>query len=418
MISLTGATWSLVEIPYEDLTTTPAAISELGWVQRGVARLEPGPLGWRLQIGPYVGRLVLPGYAVVDVEDLVPGTVEALLPYASTGIRTHLEPSPSGPPKMPPWASLLGQFALELRAYVQEGLDRRYVERHRNTPYPRGRIDLKRSIIRNRARGRSDLLACAYREITDDTALNQALLLAARSTERALRSTAFSDALRATRVALQPMAGVQYAPAVDVRAARSLALATGRRRVQLLVELAEVIIGGVSAPSGSETSDQPVSVWINVESLFEQAVRHVLAELLTSDLVRAGRGDGTLLLSGGETLEADPDVVIEHDSGSVILDAKYRRHGADVSRDEMYQLMAHSDAYRARIAALVVPRLSDADEDRLLGFDSRGCRYEVVVVDANDRDSFRSRLAAWLDHAGLPAMLATPPPATSMPAFA
>ena len=111
------------------------------------------------------------------------------------------------------------------------------------------------------------------------------------------------------------------------------------------------------------------------------------------DPVRFGGDDEVPLLRGGEGLGAAPDIVVETDERRILCDAKYRRHGSRVGRDELYQVMAHADAYDADEAALIVPRLDNHDSDRFLGRDSRGCAYRVVVVEANDSERMSRRLA-------------------------
>jgi 5-methylcytosine-specific restriction endonuclease McrBC regulatory subunit McrC len=190
----------------------------------------------------------------------------------------------------------------------------------------------------------------------------------------------------------------------DIRSARADLGPYATEELVGLLDLAELIVKGVSAlPEDAFDREQPASVWINVEAIFEQAVRKLVAELLSSP-VHAGRGDSVQLLRDGESLEADPDIVIHHAEGTVIIDAKYRRHGTDVSRPELYQLMAHALAYEARHAALVTPRIRATDTDRFLGIDSRDCIYDVVAVDTHSADLLRTQLEAWLVHCGATAV--------------
>jgi hypothetical protein len=226
------------------------------------------------------------------------------------------------------------------------------------------------------------------------------LVAAAARAERILAGAPASSGLRKLRRSLTAFTAVPLEMAPDIGRARAELGPYANAEMIGLLELAELIIKGVSAlPETEADRDQPASVWINVDAIFEQAVRKVVTALLHVP-VRAGHGDGTKLLHGGEDMDANPDVVIEAPSGIVIADAKYRRHGADVNRDELYQLMAHSAAYDARRAALVTPKIRATDTDRFLGKDLRGCLFEVVVVEASSQELFRSQLQTWLARCG------------------
>ena len=96
-------------------------------------------------------------------------------------------------------------------------------------------------------------------------------------------------------------------------------------------------------------------------------------------------------------MDADPDVVVDGDTGTVILDAKYRRLGFETDRAQLYQLIAHATAYRARAAALVSPATNSSDSQiSPLGRDSAGRGYFALHVDAASPERMRSVLKSWL----------------------
>lgn len=402
MIRLETTTWGELEIFYEDLALEPADVVDAGWLLAGVARPLWGRHSVTVSTGPYAGRLLVPGRCVIDIDELVSGTVEALLPLAYSGIRHSEEPGLAGMAALPPWAALLNRYGELLYDYVSGGIDRRYLPRRWETTLPRGRIDLARTVGLHRARGRPDVLSCLVRELTEDTVFHRLLVSAAVRADRILGiASPPPGGLRALRRSLAAFTGVPFETSPDIRLARAELGHQADEHLVGLLDLAELIVKGVSALPESEVDrEQPASVWINVESIFEQAVRRQVAELAAAP-VRAGRGDGVELLHDGEPLAADPDVVVEDPGGVVIADAKYRRHGADVGRSELYQLMAHSTAYEARRAALVTPRMAASDNDRFLGTDSSGCGYDVVVVDANSPNALRAQLREWLVRSGV-----------------
>jgi 5-methylcytosine-specific restriction endonuclease McrBC regulatory subunit McrC len=239
------------------------------------------------------------------------------------------------------------------------------------------------------------------RYLTDDNPINQLLLNAALRAEAVLTVGGHAHALRSLREAISGLRGATWSFAPDIAAARrELGLRRDEATV-LLIDLAEMIVSGVGLVAEEvDLGDQPVSVWLNVERIFEHAVLRLIRELSTGN-VRSDHGDGMKLLVGGDDLDADPDIVVETPELTAILDAKYRRHGSDVSRDEIYQLISHANAYSADIAALVTPRLSPTDSRRYLGHDPQGRRFDVISVDAANQANVVDVLTDWLHENGL-----------------
>ena len=226
------------------------------------------------------------------------------------------------------------------------------------------------------------------------------LLSAALRAEAALNSDGHELALRRLRQAIAGLRGVSWSLAPDIPAARRDLTSRRDDAIVFLVDLAEMIVSSVGLlAEDTGLGDQPVSVWLNVEHIFERAVLRLVREL-SSGHVRSGVGDGVKLLSRGEDLDADPDIVVVHPVGTAILDAKYRRHGSAASRGEIYQLIAHANAYSAAFAALVTPRLSPGDSNRYLGDDPRGRRFDVLTVDATRPTDIVETLTDWLSENG------------------
>ncbi len=403
MIRLETTTWGSLEIFHEDLLLTPADIVDTSWRHAEVARAEWGRHSVVITTGPYVGRLLIPGRCVIDVLELVPGTVETLLPLAYSGVRQAEEVGAAGIARLPAWITLLERYGELLYQYVRVGIDRRYLARRWETSIPRGRIDIGRTSRLHRARDRPHVLSCVVRELTEDTNFHRLLVSAAVRADRLLGVGQATPALGALRRSLLAFSGIPFEPSPDMFRARAELGPHADDAMLGLLELAELIVRGVSAlPEDAVDREQPASVWINVDAIFEQALRKLVAERISLP-VRSGRGDGVPLLRTGEPLAADPDIVVDYPQGPAILDAKYRRHGTEIARPELYQLMAHAIAYGARRAALITPRLTETDRDRFLGVDTNGCHYDVIAVDADSASALRRQLDAWLLRAGISA---------------
>lgn len=384
--------------PREDLSILP-------WVQAGIGSLLPTRLGMELRIGPYVGRLVIPERVIVEIAEPFPGTVATCLDLTTSGRRAAEQDSPPGRVNASPWSAVATIYQKALSAYVTGGIERRYIPAEIVTSRPRGKIDIPLTATRLLSRGRSDQVICVPRVLTDDTPLNRAVSAAAVRAEQILLREDSSDSLRAVRSATMALSGVRRDIAPDFTSAWG-DVDLRRKDHQKLLSLAEMLVQGVPALPPSERQDpaHPMTAWLNVERLFEDAVRTVAQQAVGSlGTVRAGRGDGVKLL--GRRLDdpvtasksADPDIVVRHQHGVLLMDAKYRRHEKLFTDSELYQLMAHAAAYKATAAALVAPvRPGRGTTQQWIGRDNNGTAYYVVLVDPTSTKLMHEPVADWL----------------------
>jgi hypothetical protein len=381
-------------------------LTQLPWVGAGVARLAETRLGIEIRFGPYVGRLVIPDRATIDIEEPYPGTVSTCLAITTAGRRAGDQTSPPSRTIVSPWSAIALRFQEALSSYVLHGIERRYIPTMVTTSRPRGRIDIGLTATRLRSRGRKDQVICIPRTLTDDTPLNRVISAAAVRAEELLIRENVTDALREVRLASMSLSGVRKDVVPDFATARRL-LDTRNTEHYRLLGLAELLIRGVPAlpPGERQDPDHPMTAWINVELLFEQAVRAV-ARTVVADrgTVRVGRGDGVTLfqhLPQDPTAlrkSADPDVVIRHNKGILLLDAKYRRHDEDFTESELYQLIAHAGAYQAIAAALVIPsRDKEYLSGQWIGRDRNGVAYYTVAVDPTSMHGMYDPLANWIE---------------------
>jgi hypothetical protein len=380
---------------------------DLPWIEQKIARLTETRLGIELQIGPYVGRLVVPDKLIIDVREPYPGTVEACLELSRSGRRAASQGSPPGAIHVQPWSALAETFTRSLATYVMAGIERQYLPHLITTSRPRGHVESGLTAQRLIARGYQDKIICRPRVLSDDTPLNRALAAGAVRAEQILVRHGSSACLRTLRSVVPALSGVRRDVAPDVRAAhRHVALLRDDHRQ--LVSLAQLLVEGVPGLPPSERLDEmfPMSAWLNVERMFEEAIFAVTREVVgRQGRVHVGRGDGTMLFAGQLANDpepvaksADPDIVVRLGGKTILLDAKYRRHAAEFTEDELYQLMSHAGAYGAAAAGLIAPvRLGSTPEERWLGRDRYGTAYYILSVDpANPAQIFRA-LRAWLD---------------------
>lgn len=385
----------------------PNDVAALPWAEAGIARLVPTRLGVELRVGPYVGRLVIPGKAVIDIEEPYPGTVAACLDLSRTGKRAGDQPSPPTRTLVAPWAALAEGFVQELSEYVMHGIERRYSDDAVRTSRPRGRIEVTMTAKQLRGRGRTNQIICRPRDLTDDTPFNRVVVAAVARAEQVLLRERQDQLLRKLRTVAQALAGVRRDLLPDFWAAR-LSASQARTDHARLLSLSELLVRGIPAMPRYERTDitYPMSAWLNVERIFEEAIRTVTEDIVGSrGSVRKGQGDGVKIFErgiagDGEALmkSADPDVVIRYSDRVLLMDAKYRRHEADFTDSELYQLIAHAGAYGAAAAALVAPcHPGQSSEIRWLGSDKNGTVYYLVILDPASPVGIYEGIKSWLD---------------------
>lgn len=404
--------------PYHSLDFTLAEIGmatdellSLPWMKAGVARASRSRLGVLLRFGAFVGRVTIPNAFLIELQELVPGTVATLAPLTAAGRRWTWSRAQEGPATVPPWVALAQRYAAALGLLLTAGVPKDYVPVRLESRRPRGAINIRRTLA-IRAKGHPDVVASNVRLLTEDIPTNRVALAAAVRAEVLLKDR--PDELRSLRTAIRALEGATLEVAPDIRNARQRAEPS---YVELL-ELAALLIAGVSTmPVGETEAEQPVDVWFDAATIFEAGMRHLVERIMGPANVRAGLGDGVQLfdrpeVGHGEDWPANPDIVVKGSSGTLVLDAKYRRHGATESRPEIYQLIAHAAAYDAKSAALVVPRLFTGDASRHLGTDRAGRRYDVIVVDVLEPATAQEELGRWLVERGA---LALPRHSSSIP---
>lgn len=383
-----------VQLTEQELSLDLDSARELPWAQAGVATLRSTRLGVELEIGPYAGQLVM-GETVISVAELVPGTVAACLEISSSGRRMGEQMSPTGV-VVSPDIELGRRFAEALDDFLTIGFRKQYQEVRLSTSRPHGRILVGATVKGPWARGNRRAVAVATRPLTEDTPVNRYLLAAGLRAQHLLATD----------------------PATLIRLRESLLVLSGSRLEanpplpQLVRDvdpasvralyLARTIFEGVPAvPSESEPADRPVSAWVNVERVFEEAMLSICSRAQPGR-VKHGATMEVLLFTNRSGEEpaiqkfAEPDIVIRANNKTLVLDAKYRRSGESPADSELYQLISHAGAFGATSAALIAPALHSPPATRRLGRVRDGCSIDVLSVDPRDTLGTEARLASWI----------------------
>lgn len=383
-----------VQLTRHEAGAEPDELMAEAWARAGVAKVIPNRFGAELRFGAFVGTLELPSGLRLSIDELVPGTAEACIRIATPGVRQT--EGTGGAVVVPAQEMLALRYVDVLERVLSRGARKEYRERTETSSRPRGKLLMTETVRGPWARGAQHRVVSRWRELTEDTALNRHLLSALVRADRVLSRASDRTRARSMMVSLGG-AQLEYRPAKP-GAAPGLEAAA--------VELAEVLIAGVPLSVESAGQCLGTNYWINVEQLFEDAVRVMVADLALEARVTSGDELAVSLLGARATDPhpqkrfAHPDVVIKDALATRLIDAKYRRSGENPGEEEIYQLMAHADAFGASAAALVCVSMSGRSDVRFLGRMRSGCSVHVVAVDPRDEGQMREMIWRWLSTTG------------------
>jgi 5-methylcytosine-specific restriction endonuclease McrBC regulatory subunit McrC len=382
------------EVPRElwrRMSATPA-FWEL--VEKRIVSVEHvGATRVRLAGACYVGRATVAEALIIEVHEKLEGALAALLMHATNAsFRVEALPAPSS--ELGPLIGLLAQQYVEaLRRYVSRGREFVYRRQKSMGSLVGGRMDVT-GTIRLRARGLGHLVQFEKYVVAHNTPFNRVALAALREVDRLSRIVPLDAKLLTGARSLAILfsdcrdAGILFGARSElVRLATDQAEAELNRGRRDLLALAALLLSHESFEDSARSGRGSPRAWfLNLENLFESAVRNVLASAAQSEVrVESGRSAPQPVFPTGPTraYRANPDLVIRHDgSGAVVGDVKYKSLEGRPEESDLYQLIVHATAFQADEAFLVYP--GDAYTCTELGTSSAGPRVRVFTVSLRD----------------------------------
>jgi hypothetical protein len=316
-----------------------------------------------LRAGANVGQAVIQGVATIIIRPKVFGALEAMLDWSVPSDVRVTSASSLVSPDSPVLEIFAARFLAAIAAYLTQGRLRRYSTLAAVGAVPRGKLDVKKTISLE-GRGRVGVVAFKVRRLTSDLAINQFLALGLLAVDEYVRSTGASPRLQFrarsysalfedTSWQLHRRRPLQFthklfhealsqAPTMDAKAA-------------VLYSRALIHSLGAWPTESSAAVTVPNSFFLSLESLFEESVRNVVA----AD--RPGTVMGSVLreplfASRAEAYVVDPDIVIPHCGGCIVMDTKYKDlQGGLPGHSDVYQILAHARALSSPAALLIYP---------------------------------------------------------------
>lgn len=285
-------------------------------------------------------------------------------------------------------------FARDLVAALRPGVDRTYIARNDDTPFLRGRLDLRRQYAL--LAGRADRLSCSFDELVPDTPLNRILRAAADLLFRHTRSIQTRHLLSESLVLLDGVSVLSPGPMPVVHLNRM------NLRFRSLHERATLFLRSIfqSASSGAH---EGIALLMRMNTLFESW----LGEILRKALGRTG-WSVRLQAQGGvrHALRRDdrnlfamyPDILLERGGRHIVLDMKWKRlspiehdQRRNISQADIYQMLAYRQAWNAAAVFLIYPgEGKECTVDRLC---IHGAERSLFVIEVPTREPRRAASA-------------------------
>ena len=332
---------------------------------------------WEIRGHKYVGQARSSDVELQIVEKQ-PGSLLSLI-KAATGAELRIEAvdSPEGVFDVVS-KRLMGVFADAAGRYIAERRVPRYAYRDAASPALSGSLDMA-STIRLHATGRRTLFAYKQGFVVRDEPLDRLVLAGLCELDRAgpvlgLDAQTLYDA-RWFAGALEAVRDERFisTPTPDFLAiadALEQDQTTSDEDVDLARLAAVALLHQGFDPGQTGAGAVPRAWFVDLERLFEQAVRRTLGELLEDDDVDRGEQYERRMFSGLDTSRTNPDVVVHRDGRTRFVgDVKYKNLGegapgggdasdeqtGKASRSDLYQLLVHTASLQAERAFLVYP---------------------------------------------------------------
>ena len=357
----------------------------------------------------YVGRAIVSDLEV-RVEEKAVGTVLALA-RAATGAELRVQKADSPATDFDLVSQhLMREFVSAAGAYVANRRSPRYEYRPAGGPVLAGSVDLPRTLILNMS-GKVGQFAYTEGRVVRDEPLDRVVLAGLHELDRAAPALQLGREIvydaRWLAGALDEVRDAtffattrdQFLDAAD-RVERDLD--TSNQDADLARLAAVTLLHRGFEPDLPAQGVVPRAWFIDLEALFEQAVRETMRTLLGQYQVDRGQAFHRWMFTGGtDTSKTNPDVVVHQ--GSIALgvgDVKYKTlkvalgEQADEEdpmlsskkkegRPDLYQALIHAASLAAPLAFLVY--VSDDDYvSRYLGESATGCQTWTVQVRATE----------------------------------
>lgn len=333
--------------------------------KEGVLEVAYLPMGRiRLNGTCYVGHAIC-GDILLECREKIDGALMALLPHTSHKAfriaHAHAASSDLGELVV----LLVAQFLDAVTRYVSTGRLFSYTTTKAVGSLVGGRLNITKS-LQLRARGLGHMLAFEKNIVTFNIPVNKVVLAALAEIERLARIVRLPDHLISRSRGLSMLFSdcrdheTLYRERIFfTNLAISISEGHHAEPVKDMMALAGIILAHESFESSIEKiAGAPRTWFLNLENLFEAAVRKVLSVVLR-DGIQVFRGEQSpppIFSVEQKKYRANPDLVLsDGETPLAVGDVKYKVFDGSAASSDVYQLLAHTEAFGAKKAFLVFP---------------------------------------------------------------
>lgn len=338
----------------------PISSEDTAFLQRLIAKNSPAPLELsfdsngkvRVHTGSHVGVLTLPSGTQIEVSPKESVTrLLWLLQYAfdtpvdSMDVETEFSMASS-------FFDAIGiLFWNEIKAVLDQGLHRGYVQTQAIEDHVRGRINVQKQLQRPIPQPTD--FAVTYDEFTTETLLNQAVLAALRVLIRLVRDAELAGRLRHEEQRLRQFT---TPTPVTIEAVNRIELSRLNKHYEMLLDLTKTVLSREFFEDITAGENRSLALFVNMNNIFERVVeqsfRTAVGDL--AGLQVEGQASIQNIVDGPHAVAMRPDVVVRRSDGTTVtvVDAKWKTGSA--SSGDVYQLTSYILALEAP-GALVYP---------------------------------------------------------------
>lgn len=337
----------------------------------------------------YTGEVWLESFRLVLAEKF-PGATDVLLAARQRAKRKKVQLAGFGDEHYDPIAALVGRYLSAVKTYLSGFRKVQYIDRTLTGTLAGGRLDV-RGTIKLRISGKGHRLAYRKSQVSSELPYNVCLYAALKQVERLNRIVQLQSSLivmaRALRAPLSDcesqatLLGLSQIQKLATEQAK--AHSNSRSELALPIELASLLLEATPQEfNESERHGARNSWFVNLENLFEAAVRECIKRLLGEGYsVTSSRKRPDLFKPDLGRYRANPDVVVRTQNGNsvMIADAKYKDIDLWPSASDVHELLAHAAGFFSPKAVIFYP--SDADYmTREFGMSVTGCHVLAAGI--------------------------------------
>lgn len=317
----------------------------------------------RLKGTCYVGHAICGDVLLVFCEK-VEGALSALLAFASHNAFKVKKAQSASSELSELIVLLVEQFLDAATTYASSGRKFQYTKIKSSGSLAGGKIDITKT-IQLRSRGLGHLLAFEKNVVDYKTPINRVLLAALLEVENISSLLELPKSLISTSRSLSMFFSDCQDHEILYRersflADEALRLAESQSDdlIMDIMSLASVMLTHESFDSSSgQPPGLPRTWFLNLENMFETAVRNILIKICTDASISRGEVAPKPIFDDQQRqYRANPDIVVLPSSGDTAIgDVKYKIFEGSASATDVYQLLAHAEAFGAKKSFLIFP---------------------------------------------------------------